>query len=56
MATKESIIKQSIFFWVIGQRLSFEYGLKKFIFGAWRNFSGALREWILSVRNVAKKA
>ena len=47
MATKYSIMKQSIFFWVIGQRLSFEYGSKKFLFGAWRNFSGALRELIL---------
>ena len=47
MATKDSIMKQSIFFWVFGHRLSFEYGLKKFIFGAWRNLSGALRELIL---------
>ena len=47
MATKDSIIKQSIFFWVFGHRLSFEYGLKKFLFGAWRNLSGALRELIL---------
>ena len=47
MATKDSIMKQSIFFWVIGHRHSFEYGLKKFIFGAWRNLSGALRELIL---------
>ena len=30
MATKDSIMKQSIFFWVIEHRLSFEYGLKKF--------------------------
>ena len=36
MATKDSIMKQSIFSWVIGHRLSFEYGLKKFILGAWR--------------------
>ena len=48
MATKDSIIKQSIFFWVFGHRLSFEYGLKKFLFGAWRNLSGALRELILN--------
>ena len=47
MATKDSIMKQSIFFWVFGHRLSFEYGLKKFLFGAWRNLSGALRELIL---------
>ena len=47
MATKDSIMKQSIFFWVIEHRLSFEYGLKKFLFGAWRNLSGALRELIL---------
>ena len=50
MATKDSIIKQSIFFWVFGHRLSFEYGLKKFLFGAWRNLSGALRELILSIK------
>ena len=49
MATKDSIMKQSIFFWVFGHRLSFEYGLKKFLFGAWRNLSGALRELILRV-------
>ena len=48
MATKDSIMKQSIFFWVFGHRLSFEYGLKKFLFGAWRNLSGALRELILN--------
>ena len=48
MATKDSIMKQSIFFWVFGHRLSFEYGLKKFLFGPWRNLSGALRELILS--------
>ena len=47
MATKDSIMKQSIFFWVFGHRLSFECGLKKFLFGAWRNLSGALRELIL---------
>ena len=47
MATKDSVMKQSIFFWVFGHRLSFEYGLKKFLFGAWRNLSGALRELIL---------
>ena len=47
MATKDSIMKQSIFFWVFGHRLSFEYGLKKFLFGAWRNLSGALRELLL---------
>ena len=47
MATKDSIMKQSIFFLVFGHRLSFEYGLKKFLFGAWRNLSGALRELIL---------
>ena len=47
MATKDSIMKQSIFFWVIEHRLSFEYGFKKFLFGAWRNLSGALRELIL---------
>ena len=47
MATKDSIMKQSIFFWAFGHRLSFEYGLKKFLFGAWRNLSGALRELIL---------
>ena len=47
MATKDSIMKQSIFFWVFGHRHSFEYGLKKFLFGAWRNLSGALRELIL---------
>ena len=40
-------MKQSIFFWVFGHRHSFEYGLKKFLFGAWRNLSGALRELIL---------
>ena len=50
MATKDSIMKQSIFFGVIGHRLSFEYGLKQFLFGAWRNLSGALRELILSLR------
>ena len=49
MATKDSIMKQSIFFWVFGHRHSFEYGLKKFLFGAWRNLSGALRELILRV-------
>ena len=48
MATKDSIMKQSIFFWVIRHRLSFEYGLKKFLLGAWRNLSGALRELILN--------
>ena len=48
MATKDSIMKQSIFFLVIGHKLSFEYGLKKFLFGAWKNFSGALRELILN--------
>ena len=48
MATKDSIMKQSIFFLVIGHKLSFEYGSKKFLFGAWRNFSGALRELILN--------
>ena len=52
MATKDSIMKQSIFFWVFGHRLSFEYGLKKFLFGAWRNLSGALRELILNVNFV----
>ena len=54
MATKDSIMKQSIFFWVFGHRLSFEYGLKKFLFGAWRNLSGALRELILSIILSAK--
>ena len=49
MATKDSIMTQSKFFWVIEHRLSFEYGLKKFLFGAWRNVSGALRELILRV-------
>ena len=49
MATKDSIMKQSIFFWVIEHRLSFEYGFKKFLFGAWRNLSGALRELVLRV-------
>ena len=48
MATKDSIMKQSIFFWFFGHILSFEYGLKKFLFGAWRNLSGALRELILN--------
>ena len=48
MATKDSNMKESIFFWVFGHRLSFEYGLKKFLFGAWRNLSGALRELILT--------
>ena len=48
MATKDSNIKQSIFFWVIGHRLSFEYGFNKFLFGAWRNLSGAIRELILN--------
>ena len=48
MATKDSIMKQSIFFWVIEHRL--EYGLKKVLFGAWRNLSGALRELILSFK------
>ena len=52
MATKDSIMKQSIFFWVFGHRLSFEYGLKKFLFGAWRNLSGALRELILTLKSV----
>ena len=52
MATKDSIMKQSIFFWVFGHRLSFEYGLKKFLFGAWRNLSGALRELILMCKSV----
>ena len=47
MATKESIMKQSIFFWVIGHGLLFEYGLKKFLLSAWRNLFGALRELIL---------
>ena len=47
MATKDSIMKQSIFFWVFGHRLSFEYGFNNFLFGAWRNLSGALRELIL---------
>ena len=51
MATKDSIMKQSIFFWVFGHKLSFEYGLKKFLFGAWRNLSGALRELILKDNN-----
>ena len=36
MATKDSIMKQSMFFWVIGHRLIFEYSLKKFLLGAWR--------------------
>ena len=54
MATKDSIMKQSIFFWVFGHRLSFEYGLKKFLFGAWRNLSGALRELILTFINMIK--
>ena len=49
MATNDSIMKQSIFFWVFGHRLSFEYGLKKILFGAWRNLSGALRELILTL-------
>ena len=49
MATKDLIMKQSIFFWVFGHRLSFEYGLKNFLFGAWRNLSGALRELILNI-------
>ena len=53
MATKDSIMKQSIFFWVFGHRLSFEYGLKKFLFGAWRNLSGALRELILNFNGTA---
>ena len=52
MATKDSIMKQSIFFWVFGHRLSFEYGLKKILFGAWRNLSGALRELILSNKSL----
>ena len=52
MATKDSIMKQSIFFWVFGHRLSFEYGLKKFLFSAWRNLSGVLRELILSCKDV----
>ena len=51
MATKDSIMKQSIFFWVFGHRHSFEYSLKKFLFGAWRNLSGALRELIINVNN-----
>ena len=50
MATKDSIMKQSIFFWVFGHRLSFAYGLKKFLLGAWRNLSGALRELILNTK------
>ena len=49
MATKDSIMKQSIFFGVIGHRLSFEYGLKKYLLGDWRIFLGALRELILNV-------
>ena len=48
MAMKDSIMKQSTFFWVIGHRLSFANGLKKFLFGAWRNFSVALKELILT--------
>ena len=52
MATKDPIMKQSIFFWVFGHRLSFEYGLKKFLFGAWRNLSGALRELILIANKI----
>ena len=56
MATKGSIMKQSIFFWVFGHRLSFEYGLKKFLFGAWRNLSGALRELILRVNKCGSSA
>ena len=52
MATKDSIMKQSIFFWVFGHRLSFEYGLKKFLFGVWRNLSGALRELILNTKQL----
>ena len=55
MATKDSIMKQSIFFWVFGHRLSFEYGLKKFLFGAWRNLSGALRELILRYKKEIKQ-
>ena len=55
MATKDSIMKQSIFFWVIEHRLSFEYGFKKFLFGAWRNLSSALRELILKRHKVGKK-
>ena len=55
MATKDSIMKQSIFFWVFGHRLSFEYGLKKFLLGAWRNLSGALRELILRINYVRCK-
>ena len=51
MATKVSIMKQSIFFWVIEHRLSFEYGFKKFLFRAWRNLSGALRELILKSKS-----
>ena len=52
MATKDSIMKQSIFFWFIGHILSFEYGLKKFLLGAWKNLFGALRELILRVLQV----
>ena len=56
MPTKDSIMKQSIFFWVFGHRLSFEYGLKKFLFGAWRNLSGALRELILMTLELPNSA
>ena len=50
METKDSIMKQSIFFWVFGHRISFEYGLKQFLFGEWRNLSGPLRELILKTQ------
>ena len=45
MATKGPLMKQSIF---SGHRLSFEYNLKKFIFGAWTIAFVPLRELVLS--------
>ena len=48
MTTKGWIKKQSIFCWVIWHTLSFEYSVKTFLFSAWRNFFGALRELMLN--------
>ena len=53
MATKDSIMKQSILSGFLDIDF-FEYGLKKFLFGAWRNLSGALRELILSCQRHEK--
>ena len=50
MATKDSIMKQSTFFWVIGHILLFEYSLKEMSFQCVEIFFGALRELILKRR------